>query len=117
MGTGLINLANETREQFELHQIPRELLGQLYTEYNPHLLDTREFLEAAEYLFPRLNCGLATVYLAFAYDGPSEFIQGAFEGESHTFLRVGKTVVDITADQYQGGPRIFAGEPTNSWEI
>jgi hypothetical protein len=107
-------LAQETRALFENRIVSREIIGKLYEEYNPNLGDARKFLEAAEHLFPQLNCGLASIYLAHQISSEAEVVRGTFSQERHTFLKVGGRILDITADQY-GGPSVYAGPIRPPW--
>ncbi|MEK6913662.1 MAG: hypothetical protein AABW47_03250, partial [Nanoarchaeota archaeon] len=53
----IIELANDVRRKFESGEVDRELLTRLYNSYN-YLDNIESFLEKANILFPRLNCGL-----------------------------------------------------------
>ncbi len=82
-------------------------------EYNP-LEDIGSFIKRSRKLFPRLNCGLATLYLREILEDGT-VVQGKYNGKNHTFLLIdGNTVVDITADQY-GGPKVYVGPLRKPW--
>jgi hypothetical protein len=101
---------------FEERRAPRQLLADLYGRYQPEIRDIQSFLEVAEQIFPRLNCGLATVYLAHVWAGSSEIIRGAYNNQPHTYLKIGQTIVDITADQFEHGPAVYFGPPNSVWQ-
>ena len=111
----IVKIAEEARRKFELGQADKELLVRLYTDYNP-VDDIESFLEQANVLFPRLNCGLTTVYLREVF-GDGDIVKGRYNNENHTFLLMnGDTIIDITADQY-GGPRVYVGPLRKPWQI
>lgn len=110
--TRLKAVAIEARREFELKEIDRDLLSELYLNYT-RMHETEKFLCLAAKMFPRLNCGLASVYLRFKL-GDGQIIRGKFRGHAHTFLQVEDLIVDITADQY-GGPSIYVGPLTQAW--
>jgi len=105
-------VAIKAREDLERGRVSRELLERLYVAYNPNV-EIDSFLKEASKIFPRLNCGVASVYLRYVLGG-GEIIQGKYNQENHTFLQVGEHIVDITADQF-GGPKIYIGELKDSW--
>lgn len=113
--------AERAREQFERHEVDARLLQTLYATYNPSVGDVARFVQQANELFPRLNCGLATVYLKYIL-GIGREEQGNFGDEDHTFLLIEddgvkeKTVVDITSDQYSG-PRVYVGPLQAPWSL
>ena len=113
--TDLLELATEVRAEFEAAQIPPELLAWLYRQYNREV-EAATFVAEAAKLFPRLNCGLACVYLRHRL-GLGRIIRGRYGDEAHTFLLVhGRTVMDITADQY-GGPPVYVGPLVLPWAL
>ncbi len=105
------DIAEAIRMKFERRQIPKEELARLYSRYNPQV-DGNIFIKEAEKLFPKLNCGLATVYLQKVLGG--EIVNGQFQNHNHTYLLLNGEVVDITADQY-GGPEVYVGELKFPW--
>lgn len=95
--------------------MPRDLLKNLYKIYN-HDVDIEEFIIEAEKIFPKLNCGLASVYLRYIL-GTGEVVRGKYNGNNHTFVKIGKSkILDITADQY-GGPKIYMGNIKSPWSF
>lgn len=126
-GLGEIFLvANQARADFEEKQISRDLLARLYLAYKPEVITPErgitDFLDAAEASFPRDNCGLASVYLKHQL-GAGEVVTGEYDRKLHSFLLVSglvtieNLVVDITADQFQGGPPVYAGALEYPWEL
>lgn len=100
------------RQKFENKTISESLLVNLYTKYT-EVEDPILFVRTAKKLFPKGNCGLATLYLKERL-GTGELIQGMYGTYPHTYLMVGEEVVDITADQY-GGPKIYVGSLATPW--
>ncbi len=105
------DVAENVRAKFEQKLIPKEELAQVYSKYNPWV-DGEEFVVEAEKIFPRLNCGLTSVYLQRVLGG--EVVRGQYDGHNHTYLLLDGEIVDITADQY-GGPKIYVGEFKLPW--
>lgn len=113
--TELREIAQAVRKDFESGRIDEKVLQGLYEGYNP-IIDVGLFVRRSRDLFPALNCGLASVYLRDVL-GEGEVRQGSYNGENHTFLLIqGKTLVDITADQY-GGPAVYVGPIKKPWRI
>ena len=104
-------VAEKVRMEFEQKRIPKETLSMLYSEYNPDV-DGNIFTTEAEKIFPRLNCGLTSIYLKKMLGG--EVIRGKYDGHDHTFLLLNNQVIDTTADQYRG-PRVYVGELKLPW--
>lgn len=108
-------IAEETRKKFRNKKVDKGELEELYSRYNS-VGDTRLFVETAISHFPRLNCGLASVYLKKQI-GKGNIINGKFKGNNHTFLLVdNRLVVDITSDQY-GGPEVYVGQIKYPWRV
>ncbi len=102
------------RRKFESGKLEESRLAKLYDSYNP-IPNTRLFVRSSVEMFPRLNCGLASLYLQDALK-IGEIVRGRYKGEKHTFLLIdGRIVVDITADQY-GGPKVYVGPLKSPWE-
>ncbi|MDD5437790.1 MAG: hypothetical protein PHC70_01455 [Patescibacteria group bacterium] len=99
------------RLEFEKKRVSKIKLKNLYFKYNP-VINVISFIKEAEKLFPKLNCGLTSVYLKNVLGG--EVIQGKYGQHKHTFLLLNDQVVDITADQY-GGPKVYIGELRYPW--
>lgn len=112
---GLLKEATVARRSFEQGSVPPVLLKKLYLAYNPDV-EIDSFLDAAASMFPRLNCGLASVYVQYRIqDG--EVVHGSYDGQGHTFVALGGlAIVDITADQF-GGPAVYAGPIVSPWSL
>lgn len=108
----LISFAEETRKQFELGLVSKELLKYLYGSFNPKS-NPDEFIPRALEIFPKLNCGISCLYLQHLLQ-KGIMINGSFGHYSHCFLVVDDQVMDITADQY-GGPRVYVGPLKKPW--
>jgi len=65
-------------------------------------------------MFPKLCCGLATVYLRRCLGGWGVVWQGFYKVTPHTVLVADDFLVDITADQF-GGPAIYVGHILYPW--
>ena len=61
MSLNIEPFASKARADFEARRIDYSELKRLYQQYNP-LDDIDSFITKAKEVFPRLNCGLATVY-------------------------------------------------------
>ena len=109
-----LRIATHVREQFEQKKVDKEELKLLYLAYSP-IEDIDTFLEEAQKLFPKLNCGLATVLLKKHFP-EGEIMQGKYGDNNHTFLLLDGIVIDITADQY-GGPKVYVGPLKESWTL
>ena len=105
----------EIRKGFERKEIDSTILKELYQIYNP-LKDIDSFVTNAMEMFPRLNCGLATLLLRKRLKN-GIVINVKYAGENHTFLLLeGNIVVDITADQYNG-PKVYVGAIKDPWSV
>lgn len=100
-------MVSEIRQEFEDRTYNKTLLKGLYLTYNPDV-EFNSFLEKAEEIFPKGNCGLTAVYLREKLGG-GEVIKSFYNGQPHTFLLFEGKVIDITADQF-GGPRVYIGD-------
>ena len=109
----IFDIAGKIRREFEERMIPRDVLVSLYSAYNPKV-DVDLFVDEAEKIFPKLNCGLTSVYLQSILGG--EIMRGKFENNNHTFLLLHDFVVDITADQY-GGEKVHVGSLKYPWSM
>ncbi len=112
---GLKFLAQRARDDFEVGAVSRQLLRRLYLDYNREIEDIDGFLDRAARLFPKGNCGLASVYLRHVL-GIGEVVKGRYYGKPHTFLLVDVRILDITADQF-GGPSVYIGDFTQPWSV
>ncbi len=115
---GVKKIAQAARKEFENNKIPSNKLKRLYLAYNK-ITNIRKFLSQAKKLFPKLNCGLATVYLRHRL-GYGKIIKGKYKNNKHTFLlltnKQNKLIVDITADQYHG-PKVYVGRIKKPWSV
>jgi hypothetical protein len=114
------NIAVAVRILFETNQVPKQLLKNLYNDYNSDIEDLDLFLERAKELFPSLNCGLTSVYLKDVLK-EGKIVNGKYNENNHTFLLIENTsnntiIVDITADQY-GGPKVYVGPLQSPWTV
>lgn len=102
---------HKIRKQFEEREVDQRLLAQLYQDY-ADVGDTTRFVAKARDIFPRGNCGLASLYLKKELGG--RIVQGKYGRHKHTFLLIDDTVVDITTDQF-GGPKVYIGPLQSPW--
>lgn len=108
-------IADKIRADFEAQRINESELKQLYSHYNP-LKDIDSFVRNAREMFPKLNCGLATICLKRLFP-QGKIINGKYNNNNHTFLLLEESiVVDITSDQY-GGLRVYVGPLQNPWSL
>ena len=108
-------IAVKIRKNLQNKKIPSTILARLYQKYNTEV-NVVEFVKEAKKLFPKLNCGLASVYLKYVL-GRGEVVSGKYDQNNHTFLKIGKNkILDITADQY-GGPEVYFGEIKSPWSL
>jgi hypothetical protein len=108
-------IAQLARRRFESQQVCPAILSVLYQAYNP-LPDIGSFINRAKTLFPRLNCGLASIYLQKLLNR-GDIIQGHYASHRHTFLMLNHSlIVDITADQF-GGPKVYVGPVKAPWGL
>lgn len=111
----ILNKAKQVRDLMEKGIADKKLLASLYKEY-ADIDDIQSFVARAEEMFPKLNCGLASVYLKHEL-GEGKIVNGKFKNENHTFLLLDDgNIADITADQY-GGPEIYYGPLREPWLI
>ena len=102
----------DAREELKNGRVDPELLARLYHDYNP-IPDMDVFIERALGMFPKLCCGLASLYLRYRLnEGVVHY--GWYEEERHTFLVAQGWVLDITADQF-GGPPTYVGPLAPPW--
>lgn len=106
--------AQDVRRAFERAEFDIALARTVYEAYAPDI-DIDLFLSRARELFPALNCGLCSTYLA-AVLGCGVVRHGRYGTEGHTVLMVGSLIVDITADQF-GGPRVYVGALQLPWRF
>ncbi len=107
-------VAVEIRRELEEQRCDLELLAWLYFQYNA-VAEPRLFVERALEMFPRLCCGLASVYAQHRLGGGS-VVRGWYGGQRHTFLSCRGCVVDLTADQFLG-PAVYVGRLRAPWRI
>lgn len=107
--------AIQARKDFEGKKTDQKTLKKIYKEYN-NLKDLDKFIYHSKKLFPKLNCGLASVYLKHKLKS-GKIIQGFYKNNKHTFLSLqDNLILDITADQY-GGPIIYLGPLEAPWKL
>ncbi len=115
MHVALQSTARNVRHQFEMNEINTAILKKLYRSYAV-VPDIDSFISEAISIFPKLNCGVASVYLQHVLKRGT-IVNGSFNGQNHTFLRSDSNIIiDITADQY-GGPDVFVGEMREPWSL
>lgn len=103
------------RFEFEHRNIQKSLLVLLYSKYQK-VEDVEGFIDQAVDLFPRLNCGVASLYLWHTF-GRGKVICGRYKSQRHTVWQIDKQcIVDITADQF-GGPAVYIGPLQPPWGI
>ncbi len=107
-------VVQKARDDFENRNISSDLLCNLYLKYDSGI-DIVEFLRQASEIFPKLNCGLASIYLRHILK-EGEIVQGSYKMHNHTFLKIENLIVDITADQF-GGPKIYIGPLKSPWSF
>ena len=113
--TTLRLFAERVRTDFETRNLDLLLLQGLYQSYHP-VPRIEEFIASALDIFPRLNCGVASVYMRHLL-ASGTIIQGAYGSTNHSFLQLSDgCIIDITADQF-GGPRIYAGTLRKPWSL
>jgi|GEM_PF-3381607 len=101
-------VAQQARQNLESGRVDRKLLAKLYAKYNQNIEDPDEFVAQGLAMFPRLCCGIASVYLKHLL-GSGKIVTGKCGEELHTFLLVDDFVIDITGDQF-GGQSVFIGQ-------
>jgi FMN phosphatase YigB (HAD superfamily) len=69
--------------------------------------DLDKSIKRANKIFPSLNCGLTILYLRHILK-TGNVVNGKFNKFRHTFLVIGKNIVDITSDQC-GGTKTYVG--------
>jgi len=107
-------LITQARHLFEQRRIDPQLLAELYRNYNP-ISDLQTFISQSQTLFPKLNCGLASLYLQHVLK-EGTICQGTYRGQGHTYLLLEQNIIaDITADQY-GGPCIYYDLLEDPWK-
>jgi len=110
----VVRTAQSARREFEAGIVDEQLLMTLYSKY-ASIFDVQRFVRKARELFPALNCGLASMYLQYVLR-QGEIVKGKYNGQGHTFLSLGKQIVDITADQF-GGPTVYIGPLVSPWAM
>jgi hypothetical protein len=117
MDDSLLQIARFARQKLEQgHMDPelRTLLIELYSAYNPEVENVPLFVDTALAQFPKLSCGIASLYLRELL-GTGYVVQALYGRENHTvYISIDNLIVDITADQY-GGPEIYVGEMVEPW--
>lgn len=111
--TAIEKIAYKIRAQFEAGLVDRDLLIEMYRTYTD-VGNTAIFVNKAKNIFPRGNCGLASLYLKKKLGG--EVVRGKYGKHSHTFLLIDDIIIDITADQF-GGPEVYVGPLRRPWTL
>jgi len=105
----------QIRKDFESQNLDYNKLKNLYLNYNA-ISDINEFIEKSKSLFPKLNCGLASLYIQDKLK-KGKIVKGKYKDYSHTFLLLeNNIIIDITADQY-GGPKIYMNKLKSPWKL
>ena len=111
----ILEIAKNTRREFEESRVDKDLLARLYLAYN-QVEDINSFIKRADLIFPSLNCGLASAYIQGKIEC-GEIVLGHYHNNPHSFLLLDEGfIVDITADQF-GGPKIYVGPLTYPWSV
>src|SRR3989344_5019206 len=105
-------IVEKVRNDFEQQNIDYNLLGRLYNEYEP-MKGLDSFINTSRKIFPHLNCGLTTVYLKSILK-QGEIVNGKYENQNHTFLKIEDLIIDITADQFNGS-KVYVGKMKKPW--
>ena len=122
-------IAREVRQGFIDRTIDFSVIERMYSE-SPFLKYFAKDIRITANMFPSNNCIAATLYLKHilkqgevANGWFREKIDGEYLENSHNFLLLGnRTVVDITADQFQideqtRGPPIYIGPLQDPWRL
>ncbi len=104
----------KARMDFEQKKVLKKELIKLYNNYNK-IKDAERFVDKAIRQFPKLNCGLSSLYLQEKLK-TGKVVQGKYGRNNHTFLLVNDKIIDITADQY-GGPYFYIGQLKEPWRL
>lgn len=110
----ITSTAKRVRKEFENQAVDKKLLAELYRAYNQNVTNIDKFVDQAISLFPRLNCGLASVYMQHVL-GEGEIVKGKYKDNHHTYLQIDGLIVDITADQF-GGPSVYVSPLKFPWK-
>ena len=115
-------VAQQVRAEFESGRAYTQRLADLYKEYDSDSDRVSRFIAAAKATFPFGNCELTTLALqdrlkmgdlAYCY-----YYYTPEDSEFHTVLLIGGlrgVIVDVTADQFPGGPKIYVGPVREPW--
>jgi hypothetical protein len=110
----LLDRVTSVRRALSSRECDPVVLARLYQRYNP-VPDVEAFVGHALRIFPRLCCGLASVYLRHCLK-EGVVTCGSYGDEPHSFLLRRDGIVDITADQF-GGPEVYVGPLKAPWHI
>jgi hypothetical protein len=125
----LETVAWEARRQFEQGTVPMDVLLELCPDIYPHSKlpfepdRAQRVLRSDMSTFPDPCCRLASVYLKHVI-GYGEVTDGMYgngtrEDGLHVFWsdvpRENDTIIDITGDQYPGGPKVYVGPLRLPW--
>jgi hypothetical protein len=113
-------IASQARRDFEDGLVTDEELANLIQLHAPQNAETwLPSLPLSRPHFPTFNCGFTSVYLRERL-GYGEITNGRYDNKLHTYLAIGETaiapetIVDITADQYNG-PEVYVGPLVKPW--
>ncbi len=107
-------VATAVRRKFEKGSVDKQELKKIYLNYN-FIENIDVFMDTAQKIFPKLNCGLASVYLKNLLNC-GDVVNGFYKNQGHTFLLINKMVIDITADQFDG-PKVYVGHLKHPWSL
>ncbi len=86
-------IATSVRKKFEKGSVDKKELKKFYLDYN-FIENIDDFIDTAQEMFPKLNCGLASVYLKGLFNC-GDVVNGFYKNQGHTFLLINKMVIDI----------------------
>lgn len=112
--SALFEIARSARFDLESKSVDGRLLASLYSEFND-IPDVVGFVRRSLAQFPRLGCGMASVYCRHKL-GAGKIVVGSYAGVRHSFLLYDRILVDITADQF-GGPPVYVGPLRQPWSL
>lgn len=107
-------IAKKMRKAFETQAIPSQELIDAYQAYHP-TKNIKQIVQSSQKTFPHGTSKLTAAYLQKEI-GTGTIVHGNYKGKQHAFLKVGKTIIDITADQY-GGPAVYVGPLKAPWDL
>lgn len=133
MALSLLNIeeiARETQAEMANGKAPHDILVSLYLaqfgeEYSEGLICHGSIRALS--MFPAHNCKQASPYLNYRLGNIGQLGEGTYSAggtlRGHWVISLGrtaiaeKTILDITAHQFPGGPDFYLGELTFPWAI